>query len=92
MIKEFALQWPVLRQILHGGDGTGLEAMSACTLSLRPKNEGARVARSVCPYCAVGIDELDIPLFDRPAAFHATRSCRGPVPKHAFVFALAPWL
>ena len=58
MIKEFALQWPVLRQILHGGDGTGREAMSACTLSLRPKNEGARVARSVCPYCAVGCGQL----------------------------------
>jgi len=28
MIKEFALQWPVLRQILHGKDGTGPEAMS----------------------------------------------------------------
>jgi formate dehydrogenase major subunit len=58
MIKEFTLQWPVLRQILHGGDGTGREAMSACTLSLRPKNEGARVARSVCPYCAVGCGQL----------------------------------
>ena len=58
MIKEFALQWPVLRQILYGGDGTGREAMSACTLSLRPKNEGARVARSVCPYCAVGCGQL----------------------------------
>ena len=58
MIKEFALQWPVLRQILHGGDGTGREAMSAFTLSLRHKNEGARVARSVCPYCAVGCGQL----------------------------------
>ena len=47
MIKEFALQWPVLRQILQGGDGTGREAMSARTLSLRPKNEGAEIARSV---------------------------------------------
>ena len=28
MIKEFALQWPVLRQIFQGGDGTGPEAMS----------------------------------------------------------------
>jgi formate dehydrogenase major subunit len=58
MIKDFVLQWPVLRQILHGGDGTGHEAMSARTLSLRPKNEGAEIARSVCPYCAVGCGQL----------------------------------
>jgi formate dehydrogenase major subunit len=58
MIKEFALQWPVLRQLLHGGDGTGPEAMSQRTRDLRPKNEGAKVARSVCPYCAVGCGQL----------------------------------
>ncbi len=28
MIKEFALRWPLLRQIFEGGDGTGPEAMS----------------------------------------------------------------
>jgi formate dehydrogenase major subunit len=58
MIKEFVLQWPVLQQILHGGDGTGPEAMSNRTQTLRPKNEGAKVARSVCPYCAVGCGQL----------------------------------
>jgi formate dehydrogenase major subunit len=58
MIKEFALRWPFLRQILHGGDGTGPEAMSAQTKNLRPKNEGAKVARSICPYCAVGCGQL----------------------------------
>jgi formate dehydrogenase major subunit len=58
MFKEFALQWPVLRQIFHGGDGTGPEAMSNYTKNLRPKNEGAKVARSVCPYCAVGCGQL----------------------------------
>ena len=58
MIRDFALQWPVLRQILHGGDRTGQEAMSRRTLSLRPKNEGASIARSVCPYCAVGCGQL----------------------------------
>jgi hypothetical protein len=58
MIKEFVLQWPVLHQILHGGDGTGPEAMSHRTQTLRPKNEGAKVARSVCPYCAVGCGQL----------------------------------
>jgi formate dehydrogenase major subunit len=54
MIKEFALRWPVMRQIFHGADGTGVEAMSARTHALLPKNKGAQVARSVCPYCAVG--------------------------------------
>jgi formate dehydrogenase major subunit len=54
MIKELALRWPVIRQILHGADGTGAEAMSAQTHALLPKNKGAEVARSVCPYCAVG--------------------------------------
>ena len=28
MIKELALRWPLVRQILHGADGTGPEAMS----------------------------------------------------------------
>jgi formate dehydrogenase major subunit len=54
MIKELISRWPVARQILHGGNGTGPEAMSQVTRGLRPKNEGTKVARSVCPYCAVG--------------------------------------
>jgi formate dehydrogenase major subunit len=58
VIKDFVLQWPVLRQLLQGGDGTGPEAMSRRTRGLRPKNEGAKVARSVCPYCAVGCGQL----------------------------------
>lgn len=58
MIKELALRWPVIRQILHGGDGTGPEAMSAETENLLPKHHGAEVARSVCPYCAVGCGQL----------------------------------
>jgi formate dehydrogenase major subunit len=58
MIKELALRWPVVRQILHGGNGTGPEVMSLRTQTLRPKNDGAKVARSVCPYCAVGCGQL----------------------------------
>jgi formate dehydrogenase major subunit len=58
VIKELALQWPLLRQVFHGVDGTGPEAMSDHTRRLRPKNEGANVARSVCPYCAVGCGQL----------------------------------
>jgi formate dehydrogenase major subunit len=58
MLKQLALQWPVVRQILEGADGTGPEAMSDRTRRLRPKSEGAKIARSVCPYCAVGCGQL----------------------------------
>jgi formate dehydrogenase major subunit len=50
--------WPLLRQIITLSDGTGAEAMSDATRSLRPRNEDADVARSVCPYCGVGCGQL----------------------------------
>jgi formate dehydrogenase major subunit len=50
--------WPLLRQLREGGDGTGVEAMSRRTRELRPKTAGCAVARSVCPYCAVGCGQL----------------------------------
>ncbi|HUF24371.1 MAG TPA: hypothetical protein VMN81_09610 [Vicinamibacterales bacterium] len=49
---------PLLSQLLGRSDGTGADAMSDRTRELRPKNEGAAVARSVCPYCAVGCGQL----------------------------------
>jgi formate dehydrogenase major subunit len=52
------MKWPFLRQLLEGSDGTGREAMTDRTLALSPKNTGAEVARSVCPYCAVGCGQL----------------------------------
>ena len=58
MLAELLLKWPLVRQILHGGDGTGPEAMSERTRALRPKNDGAAVARSICPYCGVGCGQL----------------------------------
>ena len=58
MLKQLLLRWPVIRQILSGSGGTGVEAMSARTRNLRPRHEGAEVARSVCPYCAVGCGQL----------------------------------
>jgi formate dehydrogenase major subunit len=58
MLKRIFTRWPVVRQILQGGDGTGAEAMSEATLTLRPKHQGAKVARSVCPYCGVGCGQL----------------------------------
>jgi len=57
-LKELMRSWPVFRQITGGGDGTGAEAMSDATLRLRPHNEGANVARSICPYCGVGCGQL----------------------------------
>ena len=47
-------RWPVIEQLRTGGDGTGAEAMSDATRQLGPRNAGAEVARSVCPFCAVG--------------------------------------
>ena len=56
--RQALLRWPVIRQILEGGDGTGPEAMSERTRRLAPKTRGAQVARSICPYCAVGCGQL----------------------------------
>src|SRR5687768_18385728 len=50
--------WPLFEQLRGRSDGTGADAMSDRTRALRPKNEGAGVARSVCPYCAVGCGQL----------------------------------
>jgi formate dehydrogenase major subunit len=55
---DLLMRWPLLRQLRGGGDGNGPEAMSAATEALRPRHEGANVARSVCPYCAVGCGQL----------------------------------
>ena len=55
---DLLARWPVVRQILNGGNGTGAESMSEATHSLRPRHEGADVTRSVCPYCAVGCGQL----------------------------------
>ena len=56
--KRFLNSWPVLRQMQNGSDGTGADAMSRQTRELLPKNSGAKVARSICPYCAVGCGQL----------------------------------
>ena len=57
-MKNILMRWPLIRQITGGGDGTGTEAMSPKTLHLHMKNRGTDVARSVCPYCAVGCGQL----------------------------------
>jgi formate dehydrogenase major subunit len=58
MIKDLITSWPVIKQILNRADGTGEEAWSEHTRHMRPKNDGAEVAHSVCPYCAVGCGQL----------------------------------
>ncbi len=52
------LRWPLLRQLFYRTRGTGVEAMSEQTRSLRARIDGAKVARSVCPYCGVGCGQL----------------------------------
>ncbi len=55
-LRTFLAGWPVYRQ-LTGTDplGRGAAAQSARSRALTPRTETAdRVARSVCPYCAVG--------------------------------------
>lgn len=58
MIKRLFKRWPLMRQIFTGTDGTGVEAMSERTRTLRPRHHDAQVSRSVCPYCAVGCGQL----------------------------------
>jgi len=58
MLAELLLRWPLIRQLRSKSDGTGVDAMSDATRALRKKNDGASVARSVCPYCAVGCGQL----------------------------------
>ena len=58
MLAELILKWPLLRQLRGRSGGTGSDAMSDRTRTLRKKNDGAEVTRSVCPYCAVGCGQL----------------------------------
>jgi formate dehydrogenase major subunit len=56
--RRTGARWPLIQQLLTGADGTGPEAMTDRTHALRPRHETADVARSVCPYCAVGCGQL----------------------------------
>lgn len=58
MLAELLLKWPLVRQILEGADGTGVESMTERTRTLLPKNNAADVSRSICPYCGVGCGQL----------------------------------
>ena len=58
MLKDLLSRWPVIRQIQTGSNGNGAESWSERTRTLQPKTAGAEVARSICPYCAVGCGQL----------------------------------
>ena len=50
---------PIRLHLLRDGlDGNGAESMTRTTRTLAPKTAGAKAARSVCPYCAVGCGQL----------------------------------
>ncbi len=58
-IKDSGIwRWPLLRQLRYGIRGTGMEVMSPKTRALHAHIDGAQVARSICPYCAVGCGQL----------------------------------
>ena len=57
-LVDLILEWPLARQISERKDGTGLEAMSAKTREMHARIDGAKVAKSVCPYCGVGCGQL----------------------------------
>jgi len=51
-------RWPLIQQLKTGANGNGVESMSERTRNLRPKSDGAEIARSICPYCGVGCGQL----------------------------------
>lgn len=58
MFKSMLGRWPLIQQLRTGSDGTGADVMTEATRRLRPRHEGADVARSICPYCGVGCGQL----------------------------------
>ena len=58
MLRDVLSRWPLIQQIRTGANGNGVESMSERTRTLRPKTDGAEVARSICPYCGVGCGQL----------------------------------
>ena len=59
-MKPKLTDWPVLKQVLRGDPHASAEtASSDRTRALMPRTKTAdKVARSVCPYCAVGCGQL----------------------------------
>ena len=57
-LVQLVCRWPLIRQIREHKDGTGLESMSEKTRAMHARIDGAKVARSICPYCGVGCGQL----------------------------------
>ncbi len=57
-LADLISQWPLLRQIRERKDGNGRESMSEKTRQMHARTDDAEVARSICPYCAVGCGQL----------------------------------
>ncbi|MDQ1373852.1 MAG: formate dehydrogenase major subunit [Actinomycetota bacterium] len=54
-MRKLIASWPVVRQLAGDPLGLGRSAQSPHSAELEPRTEEAdSVARSVCPYCAVG--------------------------------------
>jgi formate dehydrogenase major subunit len=51
-------RWPVVRQLRTRSRGTGVEAMTERTRTLRPKIDGCKQTKSICPYCGVGCGQV----------------------------------
>jgi formate dehydrogenase major subunit len=58
VLTNLLSRWPLIQQIKTGANGNGAESMSERTRNMRPKTDGAEVARSICPYCGVGCGQL----------------------------------
>jgi len=58
VLRDLLSRWPLIQQIRTGANGNGVESMSERTRNLRPKTDGAEVARSICPYCGVGCGQI----------------------------------
>jgi formate dehydrogenase major subunit len=57
-LTDLLSKWPLVRQIRERKDGTGLESMSDKTRAMHARIDGAKVVRSICPYCGVGCGQL----------------------------------
>jgi formate dehydrogenase major subunit len=59
-LRELIASWPLVKQVREGDRlGLGPAVQSPVSKALKPRiDEADRVARSICPYCAVGCGQL----------------------------------
>ena len=59
MFKDLLNRWPVIKQFKSGDlRATGETAYSDDTKNLRARFVGAKMTKSVCPYCGVGCGQI----------------------------------